>query len=151
MSRMRKTIRTAAAGLVMLAMAGCTAMYRNHGYVPNDEDLAGIVVGVDTRDSVAESIGAPGATGVLNDSGYYYVQSRVRHFGAQRPEVIDRQVVAVSFDGRGVVSNVERFTLEDGRVVPLTRRVTSSNVANKGFLRQLLGNIGRVSAADFAG
>ncbi len=149
MSRTRKTFRTAAAGLVMLAMAGCTALYRNHGYVPSDEDLSAVVVGVDTRDSVAETIGTPGATGVLNDSGYYYVQSRVRHYAYQRPEVVDRQVLAISFDKRGVVSNVERFTLEDGRVVPLTRRVTSSNIANKGFLRQLLGNIGQFRAGDF--
>ncbi|WP_373050842.1 outer membrane protein assembly factor BamE [Thalassovita aquimarina] len=151
MSRTRKTFRTAAAGLVMLAMAGCTALYRNHGYVPTDEDLSAVVVGVDTRDSVAETIGTPGATGVLNDSGYYYVQSRVRHYAYQRPEVVDRQVLAISFDKRGVVSNVERFTLEDGRVVPLTRRVTSSNIANKGFLRQLLGNIGQFRAGDFTG
>ncbi|MBR9653263.1 outer membrane protein assembly factor BamE [Thalassovita aquimarina] len=151
MSRTRKTFRTAAAGLVMLAMAGCTALYRNHGYVPTDEDLSAVVVGVDTRDSVAETIGTPGATGVLNDSGYYYVQSRVRHYAYQRPEVVDRQVLAISFDKRGVVSNVERFMLEDGRVVPLTRRVTSSNIANKGFLRQLLGNIGQFRAGDFTG
>ncbi|CUH66585.1 SmpA / OmlA family protein [Thalassovita gelatinovora] len=151
MSRIGKTLKTVAAGIVILAVTGCTSLYRNHGYVPPEDDLSAITVGVDTRDSVAESIGTPGAAGVLNDSGYYYVQSRMRHFAYRRPEVTDREVVAISFDKRGVVSNVERFTLEDGRVVPLTRRVTSSNVTNKGFLRQLLGNIGRVRASDFAG
>ncbi|MFT5786619.1 MAG: hypothetical protein ACI9KK_001979, partial [Ascidiaceihabitans sp.] len=37
-----------------------------------------------------------------------------------------------------------RFGLEDGQVVPLARRVTSTAVSNKSFLRQLIGNIGRV-------
>ncbi|WP_416376509.1 outer membrane protein assembly factor BamE [Thalassovita sp.] len=151
MSFMGKTLKTVVAGIVILSVTGCTALYRNHGYVPPEEELSAIAVGVDTRDSVAEAVGTPGAAGVLNDSGYYYVQSRVRHFAYRRPEVTERQVVAISFDKRGVVSNVERFTLEDGKVVPLTRRVTSSNVANKGFLRQLLGNLGRVRASDFAG
>ncbi|MDX1781227.1 MAG: outer membrane protein assembly factor BamE [Thalassovita sp.] len=148
MSRKGKTFRTAVAGLAILAMTGCTALYRNHGYAPSDEDLTEVIVGVDTRDSVAESVGTPGATGVLNESGYYYVQSRVRHFAYRRPEVIDRQVVAISFDSRGVVSNVERYTLQDGRVVPLVRRVSSSNVADKSFLRQLLGNLGRFRTSD---
>ncbi|SEP55376.1 outer membrane protein assembly factor BamE [Thalassovita taeanensis] len=142
MSGIGLRFRTVIFGATMLTIAGCTALYRNHGYVPQEQDLAEIIVGVDTRDSVAENVGTPSTGGVLNDSGYYYVQSRVRHYSFTRPEVVDRQVLAISFDSRGVVSNIERFTLEDGQVVPLTRRVTNSGVSNKGFLRQLLGNIG---------
>ena len=38
-----------------------------------------------------------------------------------------------------------RFGLKNGRVVPLTRRVTASGVSDTSLLRQLTGNIGRVS------
>ena len=69
--------------------------------------------------------------------------------GLLRPEVIEREVLAISFDKNSKVTNIERFGLQDGQVVPLSRRVTSSSVENKGFLRQLLGNLGRFSAADF--
>ena len=86
-----------------------------------------------------EAIGAPSASGVVRDSGYYYVRSRVRHYGPKRPEVVSRELVAISFDQRGVVRNIERFGLEDGLVIPLERRVTDSSVQDKGFLRQLLG------------
>jgi len=144
-----KTLGRIAATVAILAVAGCTASYRNHGYVPLEEDLSGIVVGIDSRDSVAESIGAPSTSGVVNDSAYYYVRSRVKHFAYQAPEVVEREVVAISFDSRGIVSNVERFGLEDGQVVPLSRRVTDSSVAEKGFIRQLLGNLGNVAAGDF--
>jgi hypothetical protein len=47
-----------------------------------------------------------------------------------------------------VISNIERFGLEKGNAVPLTRRVTDTAVSNKTFLRQLLGNIGRVGAGS---
>lgn len=135
-----------------LAAAGaCTPIFKNHGYVPPSEELAEIKVGVDTRDSVEEAIGAPGASGVVRDSGYYYVRSRVRHYGPKRPEVVARELVAISFDQRGVVSNIERFGLEDGIVIPLERRVTDSNVQDKGFLRQLLGNIGNFNPANIPG
>jgi hypothetical protein len=33
--------------------------------------------------------------------------------------------------------------------VPLSRRVTTSSVQRKGFLRQILGNIGNLNPADF--
>jgi hypothetical protein len=42
------------------------------------------------------------------------------------------------------VSNIERFGLEDGKVVPLARRITDTAVTDKSLLRQLFGNIGKL-------
>mgnify|MGYP001951565005 FL=1 len=131
-----------AVGAVTLTLGACTPTFQNHGYMPPQEDLDAIVVGVDTRASVEESIGTPSTGGVLTDGAYYYVRSRVRTFGAAAPKEIERQLLAISFDTNGVVSNIERFGLEDGQVVPLARRVTDTAVNNTTFLRQLLGNIG---------
>lgn len=142
-------VRKIAAILCVLVVAGCSSVYRNHGYVPKDEELSEIVVGVDTRDSVAEAVGTPASSGVLDSSGYYYVQSRVRHFAYRRPEVISREVLAISFDNVGVVRNIERFGLEDGQVVPIARRVTETTSSDNGFLRQLLRNLGNFSAGTF--
>ena len=134
--------RIAALCLAVVTLSACQAVYRNHGHIPTPEELALVRVGVDTRDSIGETIGAPSSSGVLNDDGYYYVASRIRHRGAARPKVVTRSLVAISFDQRGVVRNVERFGLERGRLVVLERAVTSSSVENKTFLRQLLGNLG---------
>lgn len=137
-------------GLVLVGgLAACTATYRNHGYVPSEDDLAEVVVGVDTRDSVAESLGTPSSAGILNNGGYYYVRSRVRHQGLREPQVISRELVAISFSSTGVVENIERFDLEDGRPVRISRRVTESSVSNDGFLRQLLGNLGNFNPGQF--
>lgn len=135
-------------GIALCAIAltsACVASYRNHGYIPDEEQLSEIVVGVDTRDSVAESVGSPTAAGVLDDSGFYYVRSRVRSYAFTEPRVIERQVLAISFDQSGVVQNIERFGLEDGRVISLERRVTESSVVDRTFLRQLLGSLGRIA------
>ncbi len=133
------------------SLTACAPQFANHGYIPPQEDLDQIVVGVDTRGSVEETIGTPATSGVANESGFYYVRSRMRTFGALAPKVVERQVLAVSFDSAGVVSNIERFGLERGQVVPLTRRVTTSGVGDNSFLRQLLGNIGRFNPAGLAG
>ena len=130
-------------------LAGCSARYRDHGYVPTEEELAEVVVGVDTRDSVAETVGVPSSTGVLKDSGYYYIETRFRHYGAAAPKPVARDLVAISFDAAGVVQGIERYSLEDGKVVPLERRVTSSSVQDSTFLRQLLGNLGNFGPDQF--
>ena len=135
----------------VIGTSGCSPTFSNHGYIPPEEDLALIEVGSDTRDSVAEKVGVPTSSGLLNDSGYYYVRMRTRAIGPFAPQEIDRQVLAISFTDAGVVQNVERFGLERGRVVPLERRVTSSSVSDKSFLRQLLGNLGRFNPAGLGG
>ncbi len=129
-------------------VAGCSARYRDHGYVPTEEDLAEVVVGVDTRDSVAETVGVPSSTGILENSGYYYIETRFRHYGAKAPEAVSRELVAINFSDAGTVTGVQRFGLEDGRVIQLERRVTSSGIQDKTFLRQLLGNLGNFDPAS---
>lgn len=132
---------------VVLATSACVASYRNHGYIPPQDELAEIVVGVDTRDSVAETIGSPTSAGLLSDSAYYYVRTRMRDLAFRATETVDREVLAVSFDSSGTVSNIERFGLEDGRIITLERRVTESSVVDRTFLRQLLGSFGRLRPA----
>lgn len=132
-----------------IGLSGCSATYRDHGYIPAPDQLDEIQVGVDTRDSVIETVGSPSSSGVLRPGEYYYVSSRIRNFAWRAPEIVEREVVAISFDQRGVVRNIERFGLEDGNVVPLSRRVTDDGVTDTTFLRQLLGNLGRFTPGQF--
>ncbi len=146
MGRLGRAARGAIAGVALLSAAACANIYRNHGYTPTETDLAQIQVGRDTRDTVAEVIGRPSSSALLQDSAWYYVQSRYRHYGARAPEEVDRQVVAISFAPSGTVENIERFGLEDGRAVVLSRRVTETNIRGVGVLTQLLGNLGNLRA-----
>jgi outer membrane protein assembly factor BamE (lipoprotein component of BamABCDE complex) len=142
--------RHAALAVMLMLTVACAPVFRNHGYAPSEDDLTDLVVGESTRDDVARIVGRPSASGVMAGSGWYYVSSRFRHIGARAPQEIDRQVVAISFSEDGIVENVERFGLEDGQVVALSRRVTESNIKGVSFLRQLFGNIGRFTAGQFA-
>lgn len=140
------SLRLLAVAMVVAAVAACSPMYRNHGYVPSDQELELLTVGKDTRESVAKSVGRPSASGLLNDEGWYFVQSKWKSVGMFSPKEEVRQVVAISFDKNGIVSNIERFGLEKGRVVPISRRVTSDNIKGKGFIAQMFGNIGGIGA-----
>lgn len=142
------TLRRCILAMLCVALAACTTVVRNHGYVPAETELALVEVGVDTRESVAEKVGRPSAQGLLNDVGWFYVQSRFEHVGPREPKEIDRQVLAITFTEAGVVENIGRYGLEDGRVVELSRRVTETNIKGVGFIRQLLSNFGRIRAGD---
>ena len=139
--------KTTVVGLCLFAVISCTPVYRNHGYTPSETQLANLVVGVDTRATVEETLGPPtisdAETGRL-----YYISSRWRHYGMNPPKPISRNIVAVALDSSEVVANISRYGLADGEIVALTRRVTDGGTEEITFLRQLLGNIGRLDASD---
>lgn len=146
--RAGRAARLAALGAVMLLFAACATIYRNHGYVPDEAELAQVEIGKDTRETLVEKIGRPSAEGLLNDTGWFYVQSRFRHYGPLAPIEVDRQVLAVTFTNAGTVENIARYGLEDGRVVEISRRVTSTTIKGVSFVRQLLANLGRIDAGE---
>jgi outer membrane protein assembly factor BamE (lipoprotein component of BamABCDE complex) len=146
MALMARGFQALAVIAVCLASA-CTTQYRNHGYVPREAELARVDLG-DSRGEVETLIGRPTTTGLLEDDGWFYVRSRYRDYAWRAPAEIDREVVVVSFAG-DAVSNIERYGLRDGRVVPLSRRVTDQSTTGTPFLRQIFGNLGNFNPADF--
>ena len=147
--------QTSRKGCLVLALvatvAACSPVYRNHGYVPAEDELALVEVGKDTRETVGQKIGRPMTSGLLNDVGWFYVQSRYKHFGPRQPQEIERQVLAITFNEAGTVKNIARYGLEDGRVVQISRRVTEPNVKGLTIIQQLLGSFGRIQAGDLLG
>ena len=65
MSASRNRVLKLAAVLGLSVLTACSATYRNHGYVPPEEDLQQLVVGVDTRATVDDVVGPPSVGGVL--------------------------------------------------------------------------------------
>ncbi|GFE63622.1 outer membrane protein assembly factor BamE [Litoreibacter roseus] len=131
-----------------LFASGCSEVIRNHGYAPSEVELQDIVVGADTRGTVEDVVGRPSTSGVLQAGAWYYVGSTIRHYGYRAPREIDRQVVAITFSEDDTVQNIERFGLERGQVVTLSRRVTETSVRDFNIIQQLLRNFGRIDLGE---
>lgn len=137
--------------VISLSLGACSPVARFHGYAPDDTQLAEIEVGRDTRETVAEKVGRPGVSGVMEGGDWYYVQSDWVEQGLRAPVEVRREVVAISFDGQDRVVNVERYGLADGEVVALSRRVTDTGPRGQSILRQLLGSIGQFDPTQMLG
>ena len=140
-------LRGLALATVLGAIVACSPVMRFNGYAPTDDELSALTVGRDTRETIAETIGVPGTGGVLSDGNWYYIQSDWEHGGIRPPREVDRQVVALSFDSRGVLRNIERFGLEDGRVIVLSQRVTEDQTQGISLARQLFRNLGQFAGS----
>jgi len=119
--------------------------------LPLEESLNQVAIGKDNRGFVTGLLGSPIGSGVLDDGAIFYISTRIKTYLFYEPKVVSRDMIVVSFDSQDKVSNVERFSLEDGRIVVLSRRVTEAPVKGPKILSQILGNFGNVSADDLLG
>ena len=140
-------------GLVsaLAIVSGCAPMDRYHGFIPPQEELATLNIGSTTKDEVIALFGPPTSERALQNNTIYYATSQFERFGPFAPKEVDRQVLAIDFDASDRVRNISRYTLEDGRVVVLDRRVTEDGIQDVSFLGQLLGSFGRIDAGQLLG
>jgi len=137
-------------GLMLGGLAtACSPVIRSHGFMPTEESLARVEVGVDSRSTVQRKLGRPSMDGVFNDDGWYYVATTVEHYTYHEPEVIDRRVLAIQFDEIGQVAAINRYGLEDGRIIDLETRTTPTHGRQLTILEQVIGNLGAISGEEF--
>jgi outer membrane protein assembly factor BamE (lipoprotein component of BamABCDE complex) len=136
---------------VALSLGACAPTYTTHGFTPQLAELDEIAAGVDTRGSVLRKLGQPSAPGAFDADSWYYVASKVERLAFYRPQVVERTVVAVSFDEAGLVREVNRYGLEDGRVVDLATDTTPTFGRELTVVQQMFGNFGRFDTATLTG
>ncbi len=128
-----------------LGLGGCSLGFtETRGFVPNDDDLARLEPGRQTRDDVQQLLGTPASQGVFDaDQSWYYVVRKTHRFAFFEPEVLEQRVVVVQFDGSGQLAEVRRYSYEDGIVIDPVTRTTPSPGKELTFIEQLIGTVGK--------
>jgi outer membrane protein assembly factor BamE (lipoprotein component of BamABCDE complex) len=136
--------RPALALLAAAALAGCTPNVTSHGTPMTRIEQAQITPGVDTRGSVIRQLGRPASTGLIDGERWYYVATVIEREMFYAPQVIDRRVLAITFDETGLVTGVNEYALEDGVAVALRTSTTPTFGRELTIAQQLFANVGRV-------
>jgi outer membrane protein assembly factor BamE (lipoprotein component of BamABCDE complex) len=143
--RINRLLRASAVALAVLAGAACSPTIDNRGYVPDKEALERVRPGSQTRADVSELLGSPSSVTPFSDDTWIYIQRKTSTVAFFEPEVLEQNVVVINFDDGGVVKDVRRYTLEDGKLIDPVTRTTPAPGKELSFLEQLIGNVGRFS------
>jgi outer membrane protein assembly factor BamE (lipoprotein component of BamABCDE complex) len=146
LSRTRRRMRWAAIGLVGAGMllAACEKEVRIRGHVPDPDSMEAIKAGLHSRDDVLVLLGTPSTISTFDDQKWYYIGQKSIQFAYQRPRILERNVVVVSFDELGYVTETALYSLEDAQEIKPVARVTPTEGRDFTVLQQLLGNFGRL-------
>ena len=132
--------------LLTSVLLSCTTNIKKHGYIPSKSELETLVIGKDTKQSIAKKIGLPATAGL--EGAYYYVRSTFNAPGFKSAQLVDRTVVVLSFDQRSKLKNIETFNVDNGNFVRLDYRITETGLDNKNILQQIIGSISGPSASS---
>ncbi len=95
-----------------LALGGCSlARVDVRGYVPNDDDLARLEPGRQTRDDVQQLLGSPSTTGVFDaEQSWYYIYKKTSKVSFFVAETLGREMSFLE----QLLGNVGKFNTASG-------------------------------------
>jgi outer membrane protein assembly factor BamE (lipoprotein component of BamABCDE complex) len=128
------------AGLVLI---GCVPQVSNHGYRLDEAAFAQIEPGRTTRDQVLQLLGSPSALTTFDGSVWYYVSQRSERLSFYQDDVVNQDVVTITFDDLGTVAGIDRHGLERAHEVSFVERETPTSGSELTAFEQFIGNIGR--------
>ncbi len=132
-------------------LPACNPILRNHGFRYPDSEAPELIPGVDSQSTVLAALGNPSTRGVFEEDTWYYISSTHEYLAYLRPDTRERRIIAVRFDDAGMVSAIDEYDMEDGRIVALVDRETPTRGRELTILEQLLGNVGRLPTEQFGG
>ena len=135
-----------AAAALVVATTACSSIRDRRGYLPDADKIASISIGVDSKDSVSIRLGSPSTVGTFDTDVWYYISSEEEQFAFFAPKTINRDVLVITFDQANLVSDINTYTLADGKALEYVGRKTPTRGKELGFLEQMFGNIGRLPA-----
>lgn len=124
-------------------MAACTSQYETRGNLPDDERLVEVVPGEVYARDVAEILGTPSTFSSFGGESWYYISERVERYAFYEPKLLERKVIRVDFDAKGLVSDVEIQDQLAGRKIQFVERETPTAGHSLTFFEQIFGNLGR--------
>ena len=129
--------------LASVALLGCVPQVTNHGYRFDEVTLAQIEPGRTTRDEVQQLLGSPSSLTTFDGAVWYYVSQRTERMSFYQEDVVNQDVVSISFDELGTVTNIDRHGLEEAHEVSFVDRETPTYGSEMNAFEQFIGNIGR--------
>lgn len=141
--RGRTALLAACALGAAVTLGGCEPKTALRGNLPRDSQMQQLQVGQDDKDRVAELFGTPSTIGTFDNDVWYYMSTKTEQWAFFEPTIVDHQILALYFNGAGVLENMATYTEEDLRAVEYADRTTPTSGREFTLLEQLFGNYSR--------
>ncbi|HTC18236.1 MAG TPA: outer membrane protein assembly factor BamE [Stellaceae bacterium] len=128
---------------VAWALAACSVPVDQRGNLPDEANLSQIKPGETDKATVTRLLGTPSTVAAFDANTWYYVSQKTKTVAFFRTDVLDQQVVAITFNQDGVVKTVDTHGLQDAQAVTPNPNATPSKGREFSTIEMFLGNFGK--------
>ena len=133
---------------IMPGITACEDQISIRGNIPHEADVAKIRKGFHKKSDIENILGTPSAVATFEKETWYYIGGRVKTLSFFRPEVLERKIVIVKFNGSGVVETVQERDAPTDDDIKIVDRETPTKGKDLTVFQQLIGNVGRFSTTE---
>lgn len=145
--RLKFSLSALASTTACLALAAtitaCSSRIDQRGNLPDSDVLANVEVGHINKQGVQDLLGTPSSVGLFDGETWYYISERTETTAFFAPKVLDRKVIVMKFDDKGILSAMNTLSMDDARQIEMVERRTPTAGTELGVMRQIFGNFGR--------
>lgn len=132
--------------IALVATAGCTTITQNNGAEIRQVKLDQITTDSNKAD-VFNLLGSPSTKSAYGQETWYYISSQIRRQLLKDDQVLNQEVIAISFKD-DKVDNIEMYNTKDRRDFANSDRITPTAGRKLTVIEQLLGNVGKFNTEN---
>lgn len=144
----RCSVLALAASLAVGALAACSPTVNQRGNLPPPSALEQIKPGSTDKATVTRILGSPSSVASFDAQVWYYISQRTEELAFFKPEIRDQDVIVITFDKDGLVTDVQRLHGKGRDNLEPVARTTPAPGKELSFIEQLLGNFGRFNTGN---
>ena len=134
---------------ILILSVSCTiSNVENRGFAFEDSDYDLLQEGITNKDMLLRIMGYPSfeINGDEQEAWLYYYEKEKKLL-FMKPDVIDRRILLVSFDGTNVISELQHYNLEDeNKKITFSNKKTVVPTHEVGMFKSFISNVGQVKA-----
>src|SRR5580765_6597828 len=112
---MRRTVPLVLVGAVMPLLSACETIVDQRGFAATPGSVEKVEVGSQSREDVIRLIGSPSTVATFNPNVWYYISQKQETYAFFKPDMIEQNVLQLTFNESGRLQAMKKYELADGR------------------------------------
>ena len=129
----------------LLCLAACQPRITTHGFMPRNDLTAKLEPGKQDKNQVANILGSPTIIATFDQNVWYYITQTTENESFFKPNLVDQQILALTFDETGLLKSLETKSIVDAKRIEPHSGKTPTVGRKLSFFQQIFGNFGRFS------
>lgn len=131
-------------------MAACTPTIETRGNFIDTERMEKITQGTSTRMDVVNNWGTPTTVDPFDDKKWFYIGEKVELKPFTMYELQERQIVALTFDDQGIISEIKTMDKDAAVDVDITSEKTPTAGKKLNAVQQMITNMGKFNSQQMS-